>query len=1040
MRKGGIAAWSIRHPVSAIMLTLTTVVLGFFALGRLAVDLFPHIIYPQIVVRVIDPGVAATIMEDKITRQIEEQLAITEDATAVESSTFEGNSEVTLEFEYGKDIDIALRDASTRLDRAKRFLPTSIDPPVIYKRDPAQIPAMEFVVSSRLRDLVELRTWTDDHFAKQFLNVAGVAAAEVGGGLVREIHVLPDQRRLAGLGLSINDVAEAVKRGNEDAPGGRLRTGQQEFSGRTAGRLTSVAAIKTLPVRLANGESVPLSEVAAVVDSHEEERIRVRFDDNPGIKLAIQKQPNANTVEVTDNVKARLAWMRANGQIPADIAVDTVQDQSIYIRQSLNNATLAAISGAVLAMVVIYLFLGNIRGTLIIGTAIPISIMVTFVIMAVSGLTLNIMSLGGLALGVGMLVDNTIVMLENIARHQHADHLPPVATRAEKREQEVEQAAHAAAEINSAILASTTTNLAAVLPFLFISGLVGLLFRELIVTISAAIVASLLVAVVLVPALAAHAAGEPGGRAYAWVTGYVERAKAFYAHWIVRALDRPFTVVLVAVVLFSVVALPFFTSSREEFLPRMDDGNIAINVTMDPGTAIESMTETVQRIERLARETGSVASVFTLIGGRIFGRTERETPARSGIAVQLVPLADRNITSDQWIKSFQGRITKASMAGAKIRARTAGIRGLRMARSDEEVSVRIQGPDIAQLTAIGNEVEARIRKVAGIRNLEHSLEDVRQEFAVRVDRERAAELGVDVADVGRALRIALEGIIVSDFLQGERSYDIRLRLPLEEVDSPQALDRIVLFGELKNRPAVYLRDVATVELAQAPAEIRRDHQRRIVEVTAALTGDRSLGEVMRDVRNALEGYQPPTGYYLYYSGAEEELTKGRRLSYVLLALALFLVFVVMAVQYESLRNPTIIMLSVPFALIGVGGALWLTGLTLSMPVWLGLIMLAGIVVNNAIVLVEYVEIQRREGCPVREAIIEAGRLRLRPILMTTLTTVVGMMPLALGWGEGAEMLQPLAVTVVAGLSFSLLVSLIFVPVVYLLFNRRAIAA
>jgi len=793
-------------------------------------------------------------------------------------------------------------------------------------------------------------------------------------------------------------------------------------------------------VRLANGASVPLSEVAAVVDSHEEERIRVRFDNSPGIKLAIQKQPNANTVEVTDNVKARLAWLRANGQIPPDIEVDTVQDQSTYIRQSLNNATLAAISGAVLAMVVVYLFLGNIRGTLIIGTAIPISIMVTFVIMAMSNLTLNIMSLGGLALGVGMLVDNTIVMLENIARHQRADHLPPVTTRAEKREQEIDQAANAASEINSAILASTTTNLAAVLPFLFISGLVGLLFRELIVTISAAIVASLMVAVVLVPALAARAAGEPRGRAYRTVTDFVERATTFYAHWVSRALDHPYTVVGVAIALFVLVALSFFTSSKEEFLPRMDDGNVAINITTDPGTAIESMDEIVRRIESLARETGSVQSVYTLVGGRIFGRTERETPARSSIAVQLVPLAKRNVTSDQWIKAFQNRVNQTAIAGAKIRARTAGIRGLRMGRSDEEVSIRIQGPDIAQLTAIGSEVEQRIRKVPGIRNLEHSLEEVRQEFAVRVDRERASELGVDVADVGRALRIALEGIIVSDFLQGERSFDIRLRLPQEEVASPQALERIVLFGELKNRPAVYLRDVATVELAQAPAEIRRDHQRRIVEVGAALTGDRSLGEVMRDVRAALKDYRPPTGYYLYYSGAEEELAKGRRLSYVLLGLALFLVFVVMAVQYESVRNPTIIMLSVPFALIGVGGALWITGLTLSMPVWLGLIMLAGIVVNNAIVLVEYFEILRREGQPLREAIVEAGRLRLRPILMTTLTTVAGMMPLALGWGEGAEMLQPLAVTVVAGLSFSLLVSLIFVPVVYLLFNRRALAA
>ncbi|WP_455365767.1 efflux RND transporter permease subunit, partial [Kaarinaea lacus] len=478
-RTGGLAALSIRHPVGVSMIALAVIVLGVFALGRLSIDLLPHIIYPEVRVRIIDPGVPATVMEDRITRQLEEQLAITEDAVSVQSRTSQGLSTVDLSFEYGKDIDIALRDASTRLDRAKRFLPDTIDPPVIYKRDPSQIPVLEFVVTSGLRDAVELRSWTDDVLRKWFLNLPGVAAAEIGGGMVREIHVLVDQQRLAGIGLTMNDVVAALERGNREDPAGRLQMSRQQISGRISGRFTEVSQIKQLPLRLPDGKTIYLDEVANVVDTHEDERIRVRANGISGIKMSIQKQPNANTVAVVDVVNERLLYLRAQGLLPDDIEVVPVADQSIYIRQSLSNSALAAISGALLAMAVVYIFLGNLRRTLIIGSAIPIAIMVTFVLMGMGGLTLNVMTLGGLALGVGMLVDNTIVMLENIYRHQREDETPSE-----------ESAITAAKEVNSAIVASTSTNLSAVLPFLFIGGLTGLLFRELIFTISAAILAS----------------------------------------------------------------------------------------------------------------------------------------------------------------------------------------------------------------------------------------------------------------------------------------------------------------------------------------------------------------------------------------------------------------------------------------------------------------------------------------------------------------------------------------------------------------------
>jgi len=1016
-RTGGLATWSIRHPVGVTMIALAVIVLGMFAFTRLAIDLHPHLIYPEVRVRILSPGVPATVMEDQFTRQLEEQLAITEDAISVQSRTGEGSTSVDLSFEYGKDIDIALRDASTRLDRAKRFLPETPDPPIIYKRDPSQIPVLEFVVSSPLRDPVELRTWVDDVFGKWFLTLPGVAAAEVGGGLIREIQVLPDQQRLAGVGLDMQDIISALQRGNREDPAGRLRMARQELSGRISGRFTRVEEIAELPLRLTDGSLIHLQEVADVIDTHEDERLLVRVNGVPGIKLSIQKQPTANTVAVVGVVRKQLDWLRGQGLIPDDVEVRSVADQSVYIRQALTNSGLAAISGALLAMLVVFVFLGNLRRTLIIGSAIPIAIMVTFIIMGMGGLTLNIMTLGGLALGVGLIVDNTIVMLENIYRHQC------------QGEEDVDAGAHAAAEVNSAIVASTSTNLAAVLPFLFIGGLTGLLFRELIYTISAAILSSLVIALTLVPALAAKVHTTRSGRLRRRVDAGMYWLQQRYSGLLERVLGVPALVVPVFIVML-LAASQTFTGKEEIFLPEMDDGRISVSITTDPGETLDEMDRTVRVIERLFEAQPEVEHVFSLVGGFIFGRTQREVPNYSTLNVQLVPLAQRDSSSEAWIARMSSAIADLQLAGVQVRMRTQGIRGIRTNRGDDDISLRIQGPDMEILEQLADEVLLRLRAVPGLRNLKHSAEEVHHELTIDIDRERASLLGLDIEDVSDAMRIALEGRVVTDFIDGDRSYDVRLRLPPVEASSPKDLESLLLFPAIEGRKAIYLGDVAQVNLIESPAEILRDNQQRIIEVSATVGSETTLGASLDAIDTSLESLQLPPGYTLYDGGARKTLQEGRELTTTLLMLALFLVFVVMAIQYESLRNPFIIMLSVPFSVVGVALGIELSGLPISMPVWLGMIMLAGIVVNNAIVLVEYIEILRERGVAIREAILQAGRLRLRPILMTTLTTVVGMLPLAIGLGEGSEMLQPLAITIVAGLSFSMLVSLLLVPVLY----------
>jgi len=1005
------------------MIALAVIVLGVFAFSRLAIDLHPHLIYPEVRVRIVSPGVPATVMEDQFTRQLEEQLAITEDAIGVQSRTGEGAVSVDLSFEYGKDIDIALRDASTRLDRAKRFLPDTPDPPIIYKRDPAQIPVLEFVVSSPLRDPVELRSWVDDVFSKWFINLPGVAAAEVGGGLIREIQVLPDQQRLAGMGLTMQDVTDVLQRGNREDPAGRLKMSSQELSGRISGRFTSVEQIAELPLRLQQGGLIHLQEVAEVLDTHEDERLRVRVNGEPGIKLSIQKQPTANTIAVADAVEQRLDWLAAEDLIPEDIHIRNVSDQSVYIRQALTNSGMAAISGALLAMLVVYIFLGNLRRTLIIGSAIPIAIMVTFVIMGLGGLTLNIMTLGGLALGVGLIVDNTIVMLENIYRHQRLG------------EGDLAAGTHAAQEVNSAIVASTSTNLAAVLPFLFIGGLTGLLFRELIYTISASILASLAIALTLVPALAARVHTLDTGRLRHRVDAGMRWLQERYAGLVDRALGFPYWVILVFVVLMGISIRSFF-GGQEVFLPAMDDGRISVSVTADPGVTLDDMDRSVQVLETLFQAQPEVEQVFSTVGGFIFGRTQRESPSSSSIKVQLVPVSRRDISSEEWILRMNRAIADRQLAGLKVNMRTEGIRGIRTSRGDDDISLRIQGPELKTLERIADEIVRRLRRIDGLRNVQHSSEEVHHEIDIAIDRERASVLGLDVKDVGDAMRIALEGEVVTDYIEGDRSYDVRLRLPPLDAANPQELESVLLFPGQTDRKAIYLGDVARVNLIEAPSEILRDNQQRIVEVSATVDAGATLGGRLRAIDASLKDLDVPAGYSLYDGGARKTLQEGRNLAVMLMLLALFLVFVVMAVQYESLGNPFIILLSVPFALIGVAIGIHAVDLPMSMPVKLGMIMLAGIVVNNAIVLVEYVEIMRERGRSIREAILEAARLRLRPILMTTLTTVVGMLPLAIGIGEGSEMLRPLAVTIVAGLSFSMLVSLLLVPVLYELTHLR----
>ena len=1028
-RTGGLAAWSIRHPVGVTMLTLTVIIFGLFSFKQLGINLLPHIISPEVLVRIIDQGVPASIMEDRVTRQLEEQLAITEDAIAVDSRTTEGRSAVDLSFPYGTDIDNALRDASIRLDRAKRFLPENDDAPVIYKRDPAQIPVMELIISSNTLNSVELRSWADYTFSKWFLNLPGVASAEVGGGLQREIQIIPDQEKLANVGLSLQDFSRQIKQQNTDSPGGRMFAKRQEITTRAEGRFSSLQELKQLPLQTSSASTdetatidgtIRVDDVAQVVDKHKDERLRIRLNKIPGIKLSIQKQPRANTVAVVNEVKHRINNLRAQNAIPDNIHIAVVDDQSIFVRHAIFNASLAAGSGALLAMIIIYLFLGSLLRTLIIGTAIPIGIMVTFIIMQSLGLTLNIMTLGGLALGMGLLIDSTIVMLENITRHQAEGNTSD------------EDAIAAAIEVNSPIVASTSTNLGALLPFLFIGGMTGMLFEELIITITSAMLAALVVAITLVPALGAKVKFKNTKDSV--FNRIIESFKVKYNNNSGRFLNHPGKTLFIFC-LFFVFAIYQINATKRIDFPRVDEGKISMSISGDPGMQLEEMDSAVDQIEDLLLQQPEVLTLFTTAGGFVFGRSEFENSNRSSITVQLTPSDQRTETSDQWANKVRKKIKTLNLTGFKVYLRVAGVRGLHITRGSDDVSIHIRGNDLNTLRELGDQAVKLLESVAGLSNLTHSYEEVKEELNVRIDRERAAEFGVDASVIGEALKIALDGQIISNYIEGDKDFDIRMRLPRVNSYNPNVLQNLMV--DYKNGNAIRLGDIANVSREATASRIVRNQQQRIVEISASYDIDADQSKVLDNTMSVLTELDLPDGYVLYDNDTNKTLIEGQETGLIVLLLAIFLVFVVMAVQYESLLNPLIIMLSIPFAATGVAiGLLINADMSVSMPVWLGLIMLTGIVVNNAIVLVEQIEIEREHNNSLIESIKSAAALRLRPILMTSLTTVFGMMPLAIGLGEGSEMLQPLAFVIVWGLSFSLFVSLILVPSLYALFHHK----
>ncbi len=1026
----GLSSWSILRPIGTVMLTSTLLVLGLVYVGRLPVDLLPRIVYPQVRVSVSNAGVEPVVLEETVAKVLESSLATTENLQRMETDISEGRVSISLDFRYGTNVDFALQDAAKNVERVRARLPVEADPPVINKSDPSQMQIYQVAFSSDERDLVALRQWVEQRLRPQLLSVDGVASVDVSGGLVREVQVELDPERLRGFGLSVNGVLTALRNDNQNIAGGRVSGPDLELVSRTTGKFESVDDIRNVLLTGTGDSRIPLRDVATVRDTSQEQRFWARLNGVPAVRIGIQKQPEANTVEVVDGMEAMLASLQASSYIPRDIKYNVTFDQSGFIRDALASVQGAAVVGACLAMLVVLIFLRSFRKTFIIGVSIPLAVLATFVMMGVADLTLNIMSLGGLALGTGLLLDNAIVMLENIYRRRTQDGL------------DAEQSAHVgAAEVGKAIFASTSTNLASVAPFLLITGLAALIFRELILTISFAILASLPLALTLVPMLAAQLGKvrfSSGLERFAplvafnrFIEGLTERyrgAAAAAVRWRWAVVGAATASLLAAVLVGR--GIP------NEFLPQVDDGSIGAYIRLPAGATPEQTNRLTQELEAMAQEMPNVVSVFSTAGGFLFGGTSSANAGRGSLDIRLDPANERELSAEQWVTELQSRIDARGFAGARVGVRPPRIRGLRTSSSGEAVSIAIVGDELLALDQIGRDVARTLQGTPGLQNFEFQADDQNPLLSIELDRERARTLGLDVATVGQTIRTALDGTVATRFAEGNFEYDVRVFFPRGRFQSVNNLADLPLFPAGAGRAPVQLRDVAFVGPALGPSSIRRVNQNRQIQLTGdVLTNVASVGAVTDSIRTRLSELALPDGYGIIIGGEAEAIEESNAQMLLVVGLAIFLVFVVLSVQYESLTDPFVILAAVPLALVGVVAILKITGTPFSAPALLGVILLAGIVVNNSILLVEFVNQYREQtGASIPDAVVEAGAARMRPILMTTVTSLVGTAPLALGLGNGSELMRPLAIAVVGGLSLSTLLTLFVVPCLYVLLH------
>jgi HAE1 family hydrophobic/amphiphilic exporter-1 len=1001
-----------RRRVAISMAAVTLVLFGLIALKDLKVNLLPDLSYPTLTVRTEYRGAAPEEIETLLTRPVEETVGIVKNVLSVKSVSRAGQSDVILEFAWGTNMDRAGLDVREKLEILQ--LPLEANRPLLLRFNPATDPVIRFGLISAGSDeasLKALRRFADEEIKKLLEPVEGVAAVKISGGLEDEVHIEIDQRKMAQLGLSLDLLSARLADENVNVSAGRLEDGAQRYLVRTINQFVSVEEFGGLIVDPGKTRPVYLRDIAKVRAGYTEREAIIRMNGQEAVEVAIYKEGDANTVSVAHGIDERLVEL--SKELPKDMSIETVDDQSVFIDRAISEVIKAAVLGGLLAILVIFIFLRNIWFTFTIAMSIPVSIIATFFLMGQAGISLNIMSLGGIALATGLLVDNAIVVLENISRYRASG------------EGLVSAAIKGASEVGGAVIAATLTTVAVFLPLAFVEGVAGQLFRDQALTVTFALVISLGVAMTLIPMMA-----SVRGRQSATTDGVGSRLGNWfsrgYGHLLDWALEHRF-LTLGTATLFLALAVLFLQGIGTELVPQLEQGRFNITLEAAPGTPLAETDRIESEFQQFAAADESVDYVYGVAGS---GNRIDANPTESGenIARMLVVMKPEANPQDQ------------QRVIANLRARARDIAGLNANFStpellsfDKPLEIEIQGYDLASLRKASDEVLDLLRQTNRFADVESSLERGHPEIQIYFDQERAAALGLTVKQISDQVVGKLRGKVATRFSFRDRKIDVLVRLSEAERQSIAAVRELIINPE--SEFPVPLSSVAEIRIDEGPAEIRRGNQERLALIQANLAyGD--LGSAVEEVETLMADVKLPYGLKMDIRGQSEEMAASFRSLLFALGLAVILVYLVMASQFESLLHPFVILFSIPLAAVGVALALWLTDTRLSVIVFIGLIMLAGIVVNNAIVLLDLINQLRERGMDRLTAIKEGARLRLRPIMMTTLTTVLGLLPMAFGLGQGSEMRTPMAITVIGGLLTSTLLTLLVIPVMYTLLDRR----
>jgi HAE1 family hydrophobic/amphiphilic exporter-1 len=1059
---------SIRRPVATTMLYLAVGVLGVVSFARLPIDLLPDVSFPTLSVWTTYPDAGPAEVERFVTEPVEAVVSRVPAVRSVDSRSREGQSLVRLQFHWGTDMEFAMLHVRERLDNLVGSLPESAERPVILTSDPTNDPIISLAITGA--DLAELRDLSDAVFKRRLEQLDGVAMAAITGGPIREIQVEVDAGRLSVNDVTIAQVTSALDRANYSAPGGSIRRGRFRYSLRTLGEFQSVEELEDVVVaRPVGGGVVRLSDVARIFEGEADRETVARFNGVPAIGLLVYKEAGSNTVRVADQVGDVLAQLRE--EYP-EVGIEVASSQATFIADAISNVVQALLFGGVLAFLVLFLFLKDPRYPVAIGLAIPISVMAAFALCYLADVSLNVMSLGGLALGVGMLVDNSIVVLENVFRHREEEGLDASTS-----------ASVGANEVAGAITASTLTTIAVFGPVLYVKGVAGALFTDLSLAVAFSLLASLLVALTLLPVMAARVGrngavgrqsapgkdreiqgwlpiriarkvGRAVARAFRFVVDSVRitfadlfraigRLLAVIFRPLLESFDRSFAAFAVRyerslewalehrgrVILIAFGALAVAVAAGQYLprglMPEVDEGAFRVELNLPVGTPLEVTADAAARLEAALLETGGVEAVFSRVGrAREAELATRELTGLNSAALD-VRLTEGGRRVNDVVDEFRSVVEARGIDPRAVSIETgrATSLGRAIGLGDADVAVKVRGQELDSLVKVADEVLLRIRDLPRIADARIDLQLTQPELEIEVNRAAAARYGVSVTQVADAIEAYLRGSETDrPYTEFSEKIDIRVRLPESERQALADVMTLTLDG-------VPIRELVTAREGYGPVEIRRSEQNRTVQVLADVRGG-GIASAVESIQAAVADVPLPALTALKVGGENEEMRESFRSLLFAFGLALFLVFLIMAAKFESLVQPVVVLVSVPLAAIGAVAALALAGDGLNAMSGIGLVILIGIVVNDAIIKVDFINQQRAEGAAKRHAILEAGRLRLRPIIMTTITTVFGLLPMALGWGAGADLRAPLAVAVIGGLISATFLTLIVVPVVY----------